>query len=86
MVDLKGIEPSNLTDANRALSQLSYRPIYVFIGQWSLSSNAKATVDDITSPCKCQGRNPSRPQKNAAGMHFILNYRPKPPKFKPPVA
>ena len=27
MVDLKGIEPSNLTDANRALSQLSYRPI-----------------------------------------------------------
>ena len=26
MVDLKGIEPSNLTDANRALSQLSYRP------------------------------------------------------------
>ncbi len=29
MVDLKGIEPSNLTDANRALSQLSYRPIYL---------------------------------------------------------
>ena len=28
LVDLKGIEPSNLTDANRALSQLSYRPIY----------------------------------------------------------
>ena len=28
MVDLKGIEPSNLTDANRALSQLSYRPIW----------------------------------------------------------
>ena len=27
MVDLKGIEPSNLTDANRALSQLSYKPI-----------------------------------------------------------
>ena len=27
MVDLKGIEPSHLTDANRALSQLSYRPI-----------------------------------------------------------
>lgn len=27
MVDLKGIEPSNLTDANRALSQLSYRPM-----------------------------------------------------------
>ena len=26
LVDLKGIEPSNLTDANRALSQLSYRP------------------------------------------------------------
>ena len=26
-VDLKGIEPSNLTDANRALSQLSYEPI-----------------------------------------------------------
>ena len=30
MVDLKGIEPSNLTDANRALSQLSYRPKYFF--------------------------------------------------------
>ena len=29
MVDLKGIEPSNLTDANRALSQLSYRPKYL---------------------------------------------------------
>ena len=28
MVDLKGIEPSNLTDANRALSQLSYEPIF----------------------------------------------------------
>lgn len=27
MVDSKGIEPSNLTDANRALSQLSYEPI-----------------------------------------------------------
>ena len=26
MVDPKGIEPSNLTDANRALSQLSYGP------------------------------------------------------------
>ena len=26
MVDSKGIEPSNLTDANRALSQLSYEP------------------------------------------------------------
>ncbi len=26
LVDLKGIEPSNLTDANRALSQLSYKP------------------------------------------------------------
>ena len=28
LVDLKGIEPSNLTDANRALSQLSYKPLY----------------------------------------------------------
>ena len=28
LVDLKGIEPSNLTDANRALSQLSYKPEY----------------------------------------------------------
>ncbi len=28
MVDPKGIEPSNLTDANRALSQLSYGPIF----------------------------------------------------------
>ena len=27
MVDLKGIEPSNLVNANHALSQLSYRPI-----------------------------------------------------------
>ena len=27
MVDPKGIEPSNLTDANRALSQLSYGPL-----------------------------------------------------------
>ena len=26
MVDSKGIEPSNLTSANRALSQLSYEP------------------------------------------------------------
>ena len=31
MVDLKGIEPSNLTDANRALSQLSYRPMFYSI-------------------------------------------------------
>ena len=30
LVDLKGIEPSNLTDANRALSQLSYKPICRF--------------------------------------------------------
>lgn len=28
LVDPKGIEPSNLTDANRALSQLSYKPIF----------------------------------------------------------
>ena len=27
LVDPKGIEPSNLTDANRALSQLSYGPV-----------------------------------------------------------
>ena len=27
-MDLKGIEPSNLTDANRALSQLSYKPVF----------------------------------------------------------
>ena len=32
MVDLKGIEPSNLTDANRALSQLSYRPMALETG------------------------------------------------------
>ena len=31
LVDPKGIEPSNLTDANRALSQLSYEPIAEFI-------------------------------------------------------
>ena len=30
MVDSKGIEPSNLTDANRALSQLSYEPILTY--------------------------------------------------------
>ena len=30
LVDLKGIEPSNLTDANRALSQLSYKPLCFF--------------------------------------------------------
>ena len=28
LVDSKGIEPSNLTDVNRALSQLSYEPIF----------------------------------------------------------
>ena len=32
LVDLKGIEPSNLTDANRALSQLSYRPMSLETG------------------------------------------------------
>ena len=31
LVDSKGIEPSNLTDANRALSQLSYEPICNFL-------------------------------------------------------
>ena len=31
MVDLKGIEPSNLSDANRTLSQLSYEPEFVLI-------------------------------------------------------
>ena len=30
LVDLKGIEPSNLTDANRALSQLSYGPCLLY--------------------------------------------------------
>ena len=30
LVDSKGIEPSNLTDANRALSQLSYEPILTY--------------------------------------------------------
>ena len=30
LVDSKGIEPSNLTDANRALSQLSYKPVFTF--------------------------------------------------------
>ena len=30
VVDSKGIEPSNLTDANRALSQLSYEPILTY--------------------------------------------------------
>ena len=32
MVDPKGIEPSNLTDANRALSQLSYGPLFILSG------------------------------------------------------
>ncbi len=30
-MDLKGIEPSNLTDANRALSQLSYKPVFTLL-------------------------------------------------------
>ena len=33
LVDSKGIEPSNLTDANRALSQLSYEPIFNLLPQ-----------------------------------------------------
>ena len=37
MVDPKGIEPSNLTDANRALSQLSYRPIKRMLKYYSIS-------------------------------------------------
>ena len=35
MVDPKGIEPSNLTDANRALSQLSYGPILPLFARFS---------------------------------------------------
>ena len=35
MVDLKGIEPSNLSDANRTLSQLSYVPTYMNKNQYS---------------------------------------------------
>ena len=38
MVDLKGIEPSNLTDANRALSQLSYKPVCGFSALFGESS------------------------------------------------
>ena len=38
LVDLKGIEPSNLTDANRALSQLSYKPVFFFQGPLAESS------------------------------------------------
>ena len=34
LVDPKGIEPSNLTDANRALSQLSYGPMSSY--RWQL--------------------------------------------------
>ena len=38
MVDPKGIEPSNLTDANRALSQLSYGPKFCFPAALSLTA------------------------------------------------
>lgn len=38
LVDPKGIEPSNLTDANRALSQLSYGPIFRSAGCLSPSA------------------------------------------------
>ena len=39
LVDLKGIEPSNLTDANRTLSKLSYEPVFLlffatFLSTW----------------------------------------------------
>ena len=38
LVDPKGIEPSNLTDANRALSQLSYGPKLVIFAQKTAKS------------------------------------------------
>ena len=51
MVDPKGIEPSNLTDANRALSQLSYGPIFWKLFNCQGAHNSGNTVDTkLTTP------------------------------------
>ena len=44
MVDSKGIEPSNLTDANRALSQLSYEPKFELFGLKQGDFISKSTI------------------------------------------
>lgn len=44
LVDPKGIEPSNLTDANRALSQLSYGPITSAVCGLLCRSNSTVTI------------------------------------------
>lgn len=44
MVDPKGIEPSNLTDANRALSQLSYGPITSISSKFLHRSNSTLII------------------------------------------
>ena len=46
LVDSKGIEPSNLTDANRALSQLSYEPKFELFGlkQGDLASKSMILI------------------------------------------
>ena len=44
-MDPKGIEPSNLTDANRALSQLSYGPVFAaFYAAMMSISNFRSDV------------------------------------------
>ena len=51
MVDPKGIEPSNLTDANRALSQLSYGPIFWKLFDCQDTHNSGNLVDTkLTTP------------------------------------
>ena len=49
MVDLKGIEPSNLTDANRALSQLSYKPVFLASVMYYITnfSFVKKKIDNL---------------------------------------
>ena len=44
VVDSKGIEPSNLTDANRALSQLSYEPKFELLSLKQGDFASKSTI------------------------------------------
>ena len=44
LVDSKGIEPSNLTDANRALSQLSYEPKFELLSLKQSDFLSKSTI------------------------------------------
>ena len=60
MVDLKGIEPSNLTDANRALSQLSYKPEFQ-LPEYYNTKNA-----NVKKKLCCAGR------KNSVIYHLWL--------------